>query len=115
MTNYSKFVQDPTLRLLLSKINAFRLGLPPQFRRPAQGLGESGVLDGELVAAMMLTHGLVRRSNQDSDLIRAMLMLGEPLVDKDNWTNEMMRLSLSGIRAILSLLYESEWLEGIVH
>ena len=38
-----------------------------------------------------------------------MASLGEPLVNKDTWGNDVSRLALTAIRAILSLLYDSMW------
>jgi hypothetical protein len=43
----------------------------------------------------MMTHG-------------ATISLGEPLVTKEHWTNDIARVALSAVRAILSLLYDSE-------
>jgi len=37
-----------------------------------------------------------------------MASLGEPLITKETWTNDVSRLSLTAIRAVLSLLYDSE-------
>ncbi len=52
-------MHDPTLRLLLSQINAFRMGLPPHLRRPTQDLGNSTHFDRDLVAALMIVHAWV--------------------------------------------------------
>jgi hypothetical protein len=51
-----KYVHDLTLRLLLSQINAFRMGLPPQLRRPTQNSGDVRTLDRDLVCAIMIAH-----------------------------------------------------------
>jgi hypothetical protein len=86
-------VADPQLRLLLSQINAFRLSWPAPLRRPTQV--PSNQFDADLIAAHMMTHG-------------ATIALGEPLVTKEHWTNDIARVALSAVRAILSLLYDSE-------
>lgn len=90
---HSKYVADPQLRLLLSQINAFRLSWPAPLRRPTQV--PSNQFDADLIAAHMMTHG-------------ATISLGEPLVTKEHWTNDIARVALSAVRAILSLLYDSE-------
>ena len=53
---WSKYVHDPTLRLLLTQINSFRLCLPSHLRRPTQHLGLTGTLDRDLVTAIMIAH-----------------------------------------------------------
>ena len=58
-TLHSKYLSEPTFRLLVSQINAFRMGLPPHLRRPTHNMGSSTALDGELVAALMVAHGFV--------------------------------------------------------
>ena len=47
-------------------------------------------------------------------ILRAMASLAEPLITKDMWTNEISRLSLSAIRAVLSLLYDSRCSDRVV-
>lgn len=90
------YVSNPTFRLLLSQINAFRMSFPPEFRRPTQslpGLGEAKVLDRDLISALWITHS-------------AIMGLGEPLITRDSWMDEGARVTLSAIRATLSLLYD---------
>ncbi|EIW72490.1 hypothetical protein TREMEDRAFT_72779 [Tremella mesenterica DSM 1558] len=84
-----KFVTDSRVRLLLSQLNAFRLSLPVQMRRPTV----REPFDGELIACIFYLHG-------------AVITLGEPLVAKETWTHELGRLSLAAIRAILSMVYD---------
>lgn len=52
-------------------------------------------MDVDLITAFMITHA-------------SSISLGEPLVDSDSWTHDMARMSLAAVRAVLSLLYESE-------
>ncbi|KIR97270.1 hypothetical protein L804_05452 [Cryptococcus deuterogattii 2001/935-1] len=90
------YVSNPTFRLLLSQINAFRMSFPPEFRRPTQslpGLGEANALDRDLISALWITHS-------------AIMGLGEPLITRDSWMDEGARVTLSAIRATLSLLYD---------
>jgi hypothetical protein len=91
---HSKYAADPNLRLLLSQINAFRLGCPAHLRRPTQV--PSDQFDVDLIAAHMVTHA-------------ATMALGEPLITNDSWMHDISRVALSAIRAVLSLLYDSEW------
>lgn len=90
----SKYVSDPTLRLLLSQINTFRLGCPAHMRRPTQAAPE--MFDVDLIAAHMLTHA-------------ATFTLGDPLVEMQTWKTDIANTALSAVRANLSLLYDSEW------
>nr|XP_031860910.1 uncharacterized protein CI109_003637 [Kwoniella shandongensis]KAA5527982.1 hypothetical protein CI109_003637 [Kwoniella shandongensis] len=89
------YISHPTFRVLLSKLNGFRMSFPPEFRRPTQAMRGSGAesLDRDLVAALWITHG-------------ASVSLGEPLVTRETWTSEGARMTLSAIRASLSLLYD---------
>ncbi|ORY33727.1 hypothetical protein BCR39DRAFT_518895 [Naematelia encephala] len=89
----SKYIQDPNLRLLLSQINSFRMAIPPQMRRPTQLMTNPDGLDGDLVTAIMVAHG-------------AVISLAEPLVNRETWRNEIAKLGLTAVRAILSLLYD---------
>ncbi|WWD17767.1 hypothetical protein CI109_102208 [Kwoniella shandongensis] len=77
------YISHPTFRVLLSKLNGFRMSFPPEFRRPTQAMRGSGAesLDRDLVAALWITHG-------------------------ETWTSEGARMTLSAIRASLSLLYD---------
>jgi hypothetical protein len=61
-------------------------------------MNEKGVqtMDVDLISAFMITHA-------------SSISLGEPLVDSDSWTHDMARMSLAAVRAVLSLLYESEY------
>lgn len=87
------------LRTLLSRIHAFRLSCPPHMRRPTQTTNADGSLDVDLISAFMITHA-------------ASIALGEPLISSDSWTHDMARMCLAAIRAVLSLLYESECMLG---
>lgn len=89
----AKYVADPALRLLLSQINAFRLGCPAHMRRPTQAAPE--MFDVDLITAHMQTHA-------------ATFTLGEPLVDAQTWKSDIANMALSAVRANLSLLYDSE-------
>jgi len=40
---------------------------------------------------------------------RAMLAVGEPVITKELYYTDVARMSLSAIRAVLSLLYDSEY------
>ncbi|WVQ82647.1 hypothetical protein IAT38_004779 [Cryptococcus sp. DSM 104549] len=91
------YVHNPSFRMLLSQVNSFRMSFPPEFRRPTQPLqglvGGSESLDRDLLAALWITHS-------------AIMGLGEPLITKDTWMDEGARMTLSAIRASLSLLYD---------
>ncbi|WVQ77083.1 hypothetical protein IAR50_006766 [Cryptococcus sp. DSM 104548] len=89
------YVTNPTFRILLSQINSFRMSFPPECRRPTQNvLGEgANALDRDLIMALWITHS-------------AIMGLGEPLITKESWMDEGARITLSAIRATLSLLYD---------
>ncbi|ODN92000.1 hypothetical protein L198_05672 [Cryptococcus wingfieldii CBS 7118] len=89
------YVTNPTFRILLSQINSFRTSFPPEYRRPTQNIsgGGANALDRDLIMALWVTHS-------------AIMALGEPLITKDSWMDEGARVTLSAIRATLSLLYD---------
>ncbi|KAK4685111.1 hypothetical protein P7C73_g5047, partial [Tremellales sp. Uapishka_1] len=88
----SKYVNDPAVRLLLSQLSTFRLSFPASLRRPVESLHQTQKLDTDALAAVLVIHG-------------ATLSLGEPLVTKDHWHDEVPRIALSAIRAGLSIVY----------
>lgn len=107
------YLAHPQLRLFLSQINAFRLSFPPHLRRPT-GDGTRGAkgLDTDLISTIMITHACVPlMSARGIWLIdRITLALGEPVINKDMVHSECAKMCLSAIRAVLSLLYDSEFI-----
>ncbi|WVO16947.1 hypothetical protein L204_104633 [Cryptococcus depauperatus] len=92
----SEYISNPTFRILLSQVNTFRMSFPPEFRgRSTQkAMGDRGAnIDRDLIIALWITHS-------------AIMSLGEPLITKDTWMEEGARVTLSAIRATLSLLYD---------
>lgn len=47
--------------------------------------------------------------NEQQLIRRAMLAVGEPVITKELYYTDVARMSLSAIRAVLSLLYDSEY------
>jgi len=91
---YVRYLTDPTLRQLLSDINAFRASLPPHLRRAIRTLDNGAhTVDPELFLVIGFTHASV-------------INLGEPLITHQTWSNDAAKMVLSAIRAILSFLYE---------
>ncbi|WRT64260.1 uncharacterized protein IL334_001191 [Kwoniella shivajii] len=93
--NVATYLSNPTFRVLLSQINAFKMSFPPEFRRPTHfKTGEgAAALDRDLIQALWIMHA-------------ASICLGEPLITNETWTEEGARMTLAAIRAALSLLYD---------
>lgn len=91
-----RYINEPNLRLLLSQVNLFRLSIPAHLRRPTRDLAAGGQLDRDLLTAIMLAHA-------------TSIALGEPLVTRDTWQHDLATMGLGSIRAILSLVYDSEY------
>ncbi|KAL1408021.1 hypothetical protein Q8F55_004818 [Vanrija albida] len=91
---YARYLADPGLRKCLSDINTFRLSYPESMRRPIRQLPDGGeVIDGELFTSLTLTHS-------------AVINLGEPLITYQTWSDDAAKMTLSAVRAMLSLIYD---------
>ena len=105
------YLADHRVRTLLSHVNVFRLSLPAHLRRPVQYLGgKDKDIDGDLITAIMITHGCVLTELCAFGITnhRAAMLLCEPLITKETWTTDLARVGLAAIRAVLSLLYDSK-------
>lgn len=91
---YARYLTDPNLRKTLNDINTFRMSWPAHLRRPIRSLGNGiEIVDPELFLIINFTHA-------------AVVNMGEPLITHQTWADEAAKMVLSGIRAILSYLYE---------
>lgn len=89
-----RYLDDPDLRILISKANLLRLGLPPDLRKP-NVIPSNGKFDRDLLSAMMLLHGVS-------------IVLGEPLITSATRHHDVARFAMMATRAILSMLYDRE-------
>ena len=90
-----RYLDEPGLQILLSQVNAYRLSLPEHVRRPTNKLMSGQRLDVDQLAAVMSIHA-------------TMIVIAEPLVAKQTWKYDLASLGLRAVRAILSLVYDSE-------
>jgi hypothetical protein len=90
-----RYLKAVGFRLLLSQANAFRMSIPEQLRKPASTLAMGGQLDRELLMAMMYSQA-------------TSLVLANPLLTVESWDDNIAKMGLMAVRAILNLIYDSK-------
>jgi hypothetical protein len=90
-----RYRNDIAARLLVSQANSFRMSIPESMRRPTRSLTEGGQLDKELLLGAMYAQA-------------TSLILAQPYMFPETWQEDAARVGLTAIRAILSLIYDSE-------
>lgn len=90
-----RYMEDPTYRLLVSQVNAFRLSIPEHMRRPTKELVAGGQLDRELLISAMYAQA-------------TSIILSNPFLTIETWQGSPARMGIVAMRAVLSLIYDRE-------